>query len=135
MRFFSLDLSDKSKELLQNFLDDCGGSLSSFRYYESRDFDAVKNHITSFLLYDGNLCVGYGHLDKDGDDVWLGICVKENYTGLGYGKIIMNNLTNSYDRDILLSVDKNNKSAINLYEKYDFVVKTEKADNYIMERK
>ena len=135
MRYYNLSTSEKSKDLLKDFLEEAGDSLTNFRYYETRDFDVVKNHVMSFLLYDCNLCVGYGHLDKEGDDIWLGICVKENYIGMGYGKIIMSQLTNSHVGSILLSVDKVNKSAINLYKKYNFEVKSEKEDTYIMERK
>ena len=135
MIFYSLNSSDKSKDLLKDFLEDAGDSLASFRYYSSRDYNVIENHMNSFLLYDGSFCVGYGHLDKEEDQVWLGICVKEKFQGLGYGKIIMSHLTNLYDESIMLSVDKKNKSAISLYEKYDFKVKSEKQDSYIMERK
>jgi len=135
MRYHNLSLSEKSKSLLTDFLNDSGDSLSNFRYYETRSLDVVKNHVMSFLLYDCNICVGYGHLDREEDNIWLGICVKENYIGMGYGNIIMNQLTNSHVGSILLSVDKVNKSAINLYKKYNFVVKSETEDTYIMERK
>ena len=111
MRYHNLSSSEKSKSLLTDFLNDSGDSLSNFRYYETRSLDVVKNHVMSFL------------------------CVKENYIGMGYGNIIMNQLTNSHVGSILLSVDKVNKSAINLYKKYNFVVKSETEDTYIMERK
>tara|TARA_R110002051_G_scaffold325548_3_gene428804 strand:+ start:2808 stop:3215 length:408 start_codon:yes stop_codon:yes gene_type:complete len=135
MKFLQLDTSDKSKELLQDFLDNAGESLDSFRYYKSRDFNVIKNHIFSFLLYSEGECVGYGHLDREKQNVWLGICVRETYIGLGYGDIIMKKLVSLRSGSILLTVDTPNKVAINLYKKYNFVITSETRNICLMERK
>jgi len=97
-----------------------GDSSKTFRYYSKRKpEEAISNHIVTLLLFDGFL-VGYGHLDKEGGKVWLGVCVSEGYHGKGYGKKIMEKLISSYNGDIHLSVDKNNKKALSLYEKFSF---------------
>ena len=128
-------VGDKSKHLLQDFLDSAGASLVGFRYYNSRDFDVIKNHIFSFLLYDGEKCVGYGHLDREKEKVWLGICVRETCTGLGYGDIIMKKLISLHSGTISLTVDSTNKAAINLYKKYNFEISSERRNIYLMKRK
>ena len=105
---------------LEDFIESMGDSSHSFRYYSSRNPDEViENHIVTFLLFDDDY-VGYGHLDRENDKVWLGICVKEGFKGKGYGKKIMEKLVTSYDGDIYLSVDKDNQHATNLYEIFSF---------------
>ena len=44
----------------------------------------------------------------------------KGFQGRGYGKEIMKELTESYDDDISLTVDKDNIGAIKLYEKFCF---------------
>jgi hypothetical protein len=110
-------------DLLSSFLKDIGSSSSSFRYYSKRNpLDAIANHLSTLLLCVNELPVAYGHLDKDGENVWLGICVKESEVGKGYGKMMMKALTSSHDGDIVLSVDRNNDTAISLYLRFGFVV-------------
>mgnify|MGYP005826578975 FL=1 len=105
---------------LEDFIESMGDSSPSFRYYSSRNpNEVIKNHISTFLLIDDG-CVGYGHLDKEDEKVWLGICVKEGRKGKGYGKAIMEKLVSSYDGDIYLSVDIDNHVAINLYKTFYF---------------
>lgn len=121
-----LMINDENIEHLDDFIKIIGSSSASFRYYNSRDTSIIKNHVFTFLLYDDEF-VGYGHLDKEDDKVWLGICVKEGCHGKGYGKKIMEKLVD-YDGDIYLSVDAINARAIRLYQLFQFkeIDRTEK---------
>ena len=118
MKFLPIDINNVC--YLEDFIGSIGDSLQTFRYYSKRiPTEAIENHISTFLLIDDG-CVGYGHLDKEDEKVWLGICVKEGSKGKGYGKAIMDKLVSSYDGDIYLSVDSDNQVAINLYKTFSF---------------
>jgi ribosomal protein S18 acetylase RimI-like enzyme len=124
MKFLAINQENIS--YLDDFIKTIGSSSTSFRYYDSRDTSIIKNHIMTFVLHDDGL-VGYGHLDKEDNKVWLGICVKEGCHGRGYGKKIMKKLVD-YDGDIYLSVDAINARAIRLYQLFQFkeINRTEK---------
>ena len=102
--------------MLEEFLSSAGSSLKTFGYFNKRDKSVLDNHVVTFIGILNGAPVAYGHLDREEDKVWLGICVKEKYTGRGYGKKIMEKLVTSHDGDIHLSVDKDNEEAINLYK-------------------
>tara|TARA_R100001082_G_C4325978_1_gene143360 strand:+ start:113 stop:526 length:414 start_codon:yes stop_codon:yes gene_type:complete len=105
---------------LKKFIDEMGSSEKTFRYYDKRNPEtAIKNHLLTTILFDDN-AVGYGHLDKEDDKIWLGICVKEGKQGKGYGKEIMKKLVESCSEDIYLSVDSDNEKAIKLYKLFSF---------------
>ncbi len=128
-------------KLLQQFIDEAGSSLKSFRYFQKRALEVIKDHLCTFLLMDEGKPVAYGHLDvsdeatvssycggeggKTEKTIWLGIAVAEKYVGLGLGVMMMNQLI-SYGKQqgvkqIKLSVDNDNLSAISLYKKLGFV--------------
>ncbi|HXB39641.1 MAG TPA: GNAT family N-acetyltransferase [Bacteroidia bacterium] len=131
-------------KLLQQFINEAGTSLKSFRYFQKRPLDVIKNHLCTFLLLDGEKPVAYGHLDvsdevtiashcdskeeglKTEKTIWLGIAVSENYTGKGLGLMMMNQLIsfakNNGVRQIKLSVDNDNETAISFYKKSGFVL-------------
>jgi RimJ/RimL family protein N-acetyltransferase len=135
-------------KLLQQFINEAGTSLQSFRYFQKRPMDVIKNHLCTFLLLDEEKPVAYGHLDvsdeatiashcdskeeglKTEKTIWLGIAVSENYTGKGLGLIMMNQLIsfakNNKVKQIKLSVDNNNEAAISLYKKLGFVLREKK---------
>lgn len=105
----------------------------NFRYFENRNINIIKNHIITLILTDKNEnIIGYGHLDFE-ENIWLGICVCENYRGKGFGKKIMSYLLeyakNNNIKKIYLTVDKDNTIAKNLYEKNKFIVEKE-TDNF-----
>jgi len=112
-------------ELLKKFLSSAGSSLESFRYFESRPLSVLKNHVVTCILIENDEPVGYGHLDKDGDRVWLGVAVSVNFKGRGFGPMIMDFLLKkAKEKNIKLlhlAVDKDNKHAVNLYKKFGFV--------------
>jgi GNAT superfamily N-acetyltransferase len=128
-------------QLLDTFLKNAGNSLATFRYFGKRALQAIENHTYTILILNHNEDpVAYGHLDPHCDVLWLGICVSENQFGKGYGKMIMNDLTQRADSDgileIVLQVDKANINAVSLYEKFNFITIEEKNGLYlIMKRK
>ena len=111
--------------LLRRFISLIGASGSSFRYFHTRPAEIISNHVVTLLgLDDAGTPVCYGHLDREDDTVWLGICVAEGHTGQGLGGKMMTALLDAGDRagirEIKLSVDNNNLSGIHLYEKNGF---------------
>ncbi|MDX6747666.1 GNAT family N-acetyltransferase [Polaribacter sp. PL03] len=122
--------SKKDKDLIKIFINSMGNSSNSFRYFNSRPISIIKNHICTILLILDDKPVGYGHLDKEGNNVWFGISIIQEYIGKGQGKLIIDYLIKkAVDLkvpEIKLSVDKENISAIRLYEKYGFVKDCEK---------
>lgn len=120
-------------KLLQQFIDEAGTSLKSFRYFQKRPLEVIKNHACTFLLIDKEEPVAYGHLDKEDNTIWLGVAVIEAYLGLGLGAMMMNKLISFAKENhipiIKLSVDNNNSAAIALYKKLGFVLQ-EKKDSF-----
>lgn len=110
---------------LEEFLSSCGSSLETFRYFSKRPLSVIKNHIVTLLGYDDNdIPVAYGHLDEEGGEVWLGICVSEGNQGEGYGRTMMQSLL-EFAREnklhsIALSVDEVNSKAAQLYKEFGF---------------
>lgn len=117
-------LAPNDTALLQRFLDGAGASLSSFRYFQKRPFDVLQGHCCTWLWMEGDEPVAYGHLDREGATTWLGIAVQEKHWGKGYGRWMMKLLIDSARgmgiQEVKLSVDNDNTSAIQLYERYGF---------------
>lgn len=116
-----------AKDLVQQFVDGAGKSLSSFSYFEERSLDVLSNHIITLLGYEGSEPIAYGHLDLDENGiVWLGVAVSEGFTGLGHGEKMVRALVDCGKKaekikEIRLSVYKDNIPAQKLYEKLDFI--------------
>lgn len=126
--------------LLQRFLNAAGSSLVSFRYFANRSFDVLSDHLITVLFMIDDTPVGYGHLDKEENKVWLGICVAEGFGGLGIGKQIMSYLDEAAVKfkidQVYLSVDRENLKAQNLYNKCGFrVTENYESGNLIFMRK
>jgi RimJ/RimL family protein N-acetyltransferase len=125
---------DKTKlesiKLLEKFINSMGNSSESFRYFNSRSISAIKNHLCTVLLMYNNEPIGYGHLDKEEDNIWFGIAVVQGFLGSGNGTVITQYLINrAIDfnlPEIKLSVDSNNLPAIKLYIKHGFIKNHEK---------
>jgi len=128
----------KENEDLKTFTSNLGSSSDTFTYFRSRSFDVLDNHILTVLGCVKNNPIAYGHLDKDGDTVWLGVCVVGSEVGKGYGKKIMDFLIDSANKkklDLKLSVKKENEVAIKLYKNYDFNIVSQDKINMFMEKK
>jgi RimJ/RimL family protein N-acetyltransferase len=100
---------------IKKIIDENPNAKNTFRYFDSRDEKCFEDHFYHFILSDSEP-VGYGHLDFDGDKMWLGMCIFDPFVGKGYGKIVFKNLIDNKQNNVLhLSVDKENYKAINLY--------------------
>lgn len=121
---------------VEEFLKIAGDSLSTFRYFNKRDISIIENHLVTVVLIEGAKKIGYGHLDPEGNDIWLGICVAEAYTGRGLGGPIMKHLLEKARAEdiseVTLSVDKSNHSAIQFYKKFNFKTLTEREELIFM---
>lgn len=119
------EIGDSDYDLLDEFLKNAGGTLSSFRYFNTRPTSVIENHFVTAVLIQNSSTVGYGHLDKDNDIIWLGIAVSEMATGKGFGRLMMSFLVTRADEMnlpvITLTVDKNNIKAIKLYQRFGFL--------------
>ena len=122
MKFIQVKYPDV--KLLEQFIAEAGTSLRSFRYFQKRPIEVIKNHVCTFLLLDEEKPVAYGHLDNEEGVTWLGIAVSEKQVGQGLGIMMMNQLISFAKlngvKEIKLSVDNDNAAAIKLYEKLGF---------------
>jgi ribosomal protein S18 acetylase RimI-like enzyme len=128
-----VEINENNNYLLKEYLNNT--LPNTFRYFNKRTIDVIKNHIITLILIDDNLPVGYAHIDYDDNKYWFGICILENYQGKGYGKKLMEHIFNhekitNIDK-IYLTVDKINDIAISLYKKYNFYI-VEERDSYFM---
>lgn len=124
-----VEVSDSNISLLKVFVQKLGVARDSFRYFNKRDFDVINNHIVTLLCYCQNEPVAYGHLDKDGDDVWLGVAVLPSFHGKGLGsnmvkKLVQIGIENDVKR-IKLAADTQNHSAVRIYIKNGFTLERE----------
>ncbi len=108
---------------------------NTFRYFHTRDFSCIENHLFTVLVYEKDKPIGYGHLDPEDGITWLGIYLSPNYRSKGYGKIIMGILLSHAKNDIQLTVDKTNMGAVTLYDNFGFVITNENENYYTMEFK
>jgi len=111
-------------ELLKNFIAELGDSNLTFRYYQNRAITAIENHIITILLIKNKKAIGYGHLDKEVDNIWLGLAILPNEKNKGYGNLLMIKLLkyaleNNISK-VKVSVDKDNLAIINLIKKHGF---------------
>ena len=110
-----------------------------FQNFNKRPFNIVLNHeFTYLLLADNDEPVGYGHIEKEENNFWLGIVISKKHQRKGFGISIMNKLiedcvTSKIPR-ILLSVRKKNIKAFNLYDKMGFSVVREDELNLFLEK-
>ena len=133
-----IKIDNSNIDILNLFIKDLGKSKDTFRYFNSRKIDVIKNHKCTLILLDTNKNrpVGYGHIDFEEGFFWLGIAIIPANKGKGYGKLIMNYLIN-YSKEvkinkIYLTVDKINIAAISLYEKFEFLIESETESNFKM---
>ena len=110
------------KIALREFLEDLHKYDNHFRYFKKRSIDTIESHLITLGWFLETRLVGYGHLEQDGEKVWLGIAIAPDYQSKGLGAGMMKALI-SYAfllncRSIQLTVDSNNSGAIYLYEKF-----------------
>lgn len=117
---------------LNKFLSENKNGLKKFRYFSKRTYEIINRHLCTYLYFENENCVGYGHLDIDGDKIWLGIMVSENFTGKGIGDHIVKDLISQTSKNIHLSVDKDNFNAIKLYHKNNFKILFTEQNYHVM---
>jgi perosamine synthetase len=129
-----IEINDTNVELLTQFISN--PLPSTFRYFEKRTVDVIKDHAVTLLLKKGDESIGYAHIDyeKNTNKYWFGICILPDYHNKGYGNYLMNNvLIKSREKNIgpiFLTVDCINIHAIKLYSKHNFK-EIETNDKYI----
>lgn len=111
-------------DLVKLFINNLGESAATFRYFAKRQPEIIQNHLVTLLVLKKTFPVGYGHLEPENENLWLGICLLPDYIGKGIGKLILDALIfealqQKFEK-IDLTVDKDNVNAITLYEKYNF---------------
>jgi RimJ/RimL family protein N-acetyltransferase len=120
-----IKLHEGNIDLLNQFLQNAGSSLQTFRYFQKRSIESIFNHLITYVLKDGNQVIGYGHLENEHNKFWLGISLIESAKGKGFGIMIINCLIESAKKIkipvLYLAVDKVNIAAINLYKKVGFI--------------
>ncbi len=132
-------VTDENIDLLKDFILKMQDATKTFRYFNNRTVDVIKNHlVTLIMINESKLPVAYGHLDKENENIWLGICVLPDYKGEGYGNKMMQELIKkAYEFSvpkILLTVDKGNAVAIKMYEKFQFKLIEETTTHYKYKR-
>jgi GNAT superfamily N-acetyltransferase/endonuclease IV len=130
-------ISKTNIHILEQFLEVAGVSLKTFRYFANRPLSIIENHFCTWIIEDNGSPVAYGHLDRDEDVIWLGISVVERVKGKGFGKEMMRRLMECAEalglQKVRLSVDKDNVSAIALYEKFGFKLLLNNASHNVYE--
>jgi GNAT superfamily N-acetyltransferase len=129
-----IKINNNNINLLTDFISNLGESSKTFRYFNTRNVTVIENHLVTIMLTDEEgKPYSYGHLEPFDERIWLGICVTHQYIGKGFGKVILNELIKIAKEKkvevISLSVDKDNISAINLYEKNNFIRTNEHNSN------
>ena len=131
-------IEEENIQLVESFLQNAGNSLNSFRYFSKRPISIIKNHIITAVILTNQDPVGYGHLDFESDRIWLGTAISEKHTSKGLGSLMMSYLISNAKikniKEIFLTVDKENKSAIFLYNKFGFIVYNESNESYHLMR-
>ena len=90
------------------------------------------------VLYDkvNQKYFGYAHIDYE-ENYWFGIYIDDAYQNKKLGSLLMNIILKHKSLNdinkIHLTVDKDNKHAIKVYEKYGFKIVQEKETFYKME--
>ncbi len=113
------------KEDISSLLDFSKNSLIFFTYFNNRSLDVVKTHFYNVIIYYEDLPISYGHLDLDEKGIlWLGILVRDNYQGFGFGKRTMELLLDKFKLSshttLNLCVNNQNIKAQKLYQFYNF---------------
>ncbi len=133
-----LRIGTKDAQVLDRFLGSLGEELESFRYFNTRAYDVLKNHVYTCLLYVQQKAVGYGHLDQEDDRIWIGIVIKKEWQGHGLGFKMMNHLLDKASElglvSVHLSVDIVNKKAFDLYRKLGFTEVSKGSQSYILNK-
>jgi perosamine synthetase len=121
-----IEINDTNVELLTPFISN--PLPSTFRYFEKKTVEVIKDHAVTLLLKKEETIIGYAHIDYEKNDskYWFGICILPDHHNKGYGTYLMNNILIKSKikniESIYLTVDNINIHAIKLYSKHNFKV-------------
>jgi perosamine synthetase len=135
----NIEIVEMNQENKQEIYDTFLGKINHthFRYFNHRNIDCLNNHVVSIVLYDkvNQKYFGYAHIDKE-ENYWFGIYIDDAYQNKKLGSLLMNTILKHKSlndiNSIYLTVDKDNKNAIKVYEKYGFKIIQEKEMFYKM---
>lgn len=100
------------------------GSLLHDNYRNLYSEESLNNDVNkTFLIIDNNDLIGFIHIQDLIDEVdIIDIIIDVNYRNKGYASKLIDYVINyANGKKILLEVNENNTSAINLYKKYSFI--------------
>ena len=131
-----LKIVENDINLIQKFID-LSKNIEYFTYFQNHNVKELKNHLITIVVLYNKEVAGYGHLDKDINNiVWLGLCVLKEFQNKSIGKTILKYLFNYIEinkiSEIQLYVDIQNSIAIYLYHKYNFKISEIVKKKYIM---
>lgn len=135
---YTMIIKKATEDDLKIFINEAGNSLNTFTYFKKRQLNIINNHVLTILGYIDDKPIAYGHLDKENNDIFLGICIVDKFKGKGYGNYIMKelcNFANTNNLTLKLSVYKENINAIKLYQKFGFIFLSETNESYFMVRR
>lgn len=111
---------------------------SNFRYFTNRSLKVVSQHIVTVIATQNSIPVGYGHIDRENNINWVGICVIESHQHQGIGRYILDFLhktSKTLSVPLLqLAVDKVNTPAFRLYSEFGYFVHSKNEHYYIMRK-
>jgi hypothetical protein len=131
-----LKIVENDISLIQKFID-LSKNIEYFTYFQNHNVKELKNHLITIVVLYNKEVAGYGHLDKDINNiVWLGLCVLKEFQNKSIGKSILKYLINYIEinkiSEVQLSVDIQNSIAIYMYHKYNFKISEIVKKKYIM---
>ena len=128
-----IEINIDNKHLLDTFIENKHLKINQyFKYYNNRNSDVIKNHVTTNIFVHENKYIGYTHIDYE-TDYWFGIYLDKDYRNIKLGNLFLNyTLLKTDIKQIKLSVDINNEIAINLYKKNNFKIIEKVNNNYFM---
>lgn len=128
--FDIVDIREENKNILDTFISCIDNDY--FKYYDTRSSDVIQNHLITLILLHKGTCVGYAHVDHEGD-YWFGIYIHKEYRGKKIGNLLLNYALSRVNiPEIKLSVFIENTPAIELYKKNNFKVIETTSDKYYM---
>jgi len=124
LQLFQPTIVPASVDSVTQFLSNAvNGEQTTFRYFKSRPISVIEKHLQTLLLTVKDVPIGYAHLEKHEDVVWVGLCVLKTAQGCKYGSILLDAVCKYADANAVsleLTVDTTNIIAQHLYTKFKF---------------
>ncbi len=113
------------EQLVERFLAKLVKGAVQFRYFQKRPVSIIQNHLATAITLDPTGSpIAYGHLEKEGGKLWLGLAIADDQVNKGLGKSMLNflvsNAATKGESAVRLAVDKDNFIAQGLYQSAGF---------------